>query len=91
MLFLVICLILAVILSTCRNEKLISYSVINRAELGKGKVSYNIRVDLVNGRLPTTLELEAISHSYTRGRKSTTALSFRSICQAWWLGLGHLP
>jgi hypothetical protein len=60
MLFLVICLILAVILSTCRNEKLIDYVAINRAEFGRDKVSYDIRVDLVNGRLPTTSEIEAI-------------------------------
>ena len=39
----------------------IPYTVINREEFLDYKVSYDLRVDLVNGRLPTRRELAATS------------------------------
>ena len=43
------------------KEQLISYQIIKRDTLHKFKESYDIRVDLVEGRLPNEKELEAVS------------------------------
>lgn len=43
------------------QPELIPYSVINRDTMGKIKLSYNLRIDLVDGRLPTADEIEVIS------------------------------
>jgi len=54
---------------TPAHAPMIPYTVIERAELGEIKVSYDLRVDLVDGRLPTNDELEAISrHLYEHER-----------------------
>lgn len=54
-----------------KNEamKLINYTVIKRDELGDMKLSYDIRVGLVNERLPTADELEAVSRYLHRKEK----------------------
>ncbi len=44
-----------------KQEKRIPYGIIKRSEMGTAKASYNLRVDLVGGRLPTKDELGAIS------------------------------
>ena len=44
--------------------------MINREEFGTAKVSFDVRVDRVNGRLPTKEQLAAISnHLYAKERK----------------------
>ena len=71
------CLFTALLVSACSTEsssppesgKLIDYTVINRNELGNIKLSYDLRVDLVNGRLPTADELEAVSRYLHRKEK----------------------
>ena len=47
--------------TTSAKEQLISYQIIKRDTLRKFKESYDIRVDLVEGRLPNEKELEAVS------------------------------
>lgn len=76
------CLLTSLLVSACSTEsssppgsgKLIDYTVINRGELGNIKLSYDLRVDLVNGRLPTADELEAVSrylHQKEKGHDKT--------------------
>lgn len=43
------------------QRSLIPYTVINRSEAGTAKVSYDLRVDIVDGGLPTTEELADVA------------------------------
>ena len=72
-----VCLLAALLVSACNtesssppeSEKLINYKVINRGEHGNIKLSYDLRVDIVDGRLPTADELEAVSRYLHRKEK----------------------
>ena len=60
-------------------DQLISYAVIERAETRNIKVSYDLRVDLVDGRLPSEAELAAISrhlHAKERTHERTFVLFY---------------
>lgn len=57
------------------QAELIPYSVINREEMGSTKLSIDLRVDLVDGRLSNKEELAAIS-SKLKMRHDRTFISF---------------
>ncbi|MEE9296503.1 MAG: hypothetical protein V3W34_16285 [Phycisphaerae bacterium] len=61
------------------EEKLIPYTIIKRDELGSIKVSFDLRIDLVDERLPTKQELEAVSrhlHSKEKVHERTFVLFY---------------
>ena len=58
-----------------QKPALIPYTVINREESGSMKLSIDLRVDLVDGRLPNKEELAAISSKLKR-QHDRTFISF---------------
>ena len=55
-------MILSAFLTGCGSHDLIPYTIIKSSEFLSYKSSFDVRVDLVDGRLPTEAELVAISH-----------------------------
>jgi hypothetical protein len=52
-----------------QRNTLIPYKVLHREEMGDQKLSIDVRVDLVDGRLPTKAELGAISMQLVKGQR----------------------
>lgn len=72
--------ILAIIITipypvACETKPIIPYKILNKSESGSEKLLLNVRVDLIDGRLPNETQLGELSNYLVRNEKKHDSIS----------------